>query len=93
MAIWTVDTWQVKPGRTTHFLEHCGPLSPAGLVLFRDLEKQDLFWSPQKWENREALEAWRNGSVFRSAAAQVKEDVSEQFTHLMEDVPGFAPRR
>jgi len=93
MAVWTVDTWRVKPGTEAHFLGNCGPLSPGRLVLFRDLEKQGLFWSPQKWESREALEACRQGSSFRSAEVQVEEDVLRHVTHIMENVPGFEPAR
>ena len=93
MAVWTVDTWKVKPGKETHFLSHSTALSPDRLVLFRDLEEQGLFWSPEKWESREVLESWRKGSIFKSAEAEVQEDVSEHFTHLMEDVPGFSSRR
>jgi heme-degrading monooxygenase HmoA len=93
MAVWTVDTWKVKPGREAHFLKHCEGLSPVKLVLFRDLDQQGLFWSPEKWESRESLESWRKGDLFRSAAAQVEEDVSEHSTHLMEEVPGFSARR
>jgi hypothetical protein len=93
MAVWTVDAWQIKPGTEAHFLGNCGPLSPGRLVLFRDLEKQGLFWSPEKWGSRDALETWRKGSSFRWAAAQVEEDVLRHVTHIMEDVPGFEPPR
>ena len=93
MAVWTVDTWQIKSGREVHFLKHCSALSPGQLVLFRDLEREGLFWSPEKWESREALEAWRKGNYFRFAQAQVQEDTLEHFTHIMESVPGFESRR
>lgn len=93
MSVWTVDTWKVRPGKEDHFLGHCSALSPDKLVIFRDLLEQGMFWSPEEWESREALEAWREGNTFRSAEEQMQEDVSEHFTHLMEAVPGFSPRR
>ena len=93
MSVWTVDTWKVIPGREGHFLKHCGALSPDKLVLYRDLDEQGLFWSPEKWESREKLEAWRTGSRYKSAIAEVEGDVSEHSTHVMDEVPGFASRR
>ncbi len=76
-----------------HFLKHCGALSPDKLVLFRDLEEQRLFWSPAKWKSREELEAWRMGSTYKSALAKIEADVSEHFTHIMDDVRGFPSLR
>ena len=93
MAVWTVDTWRIKPGRESHFLQNCKLLSPGPLVLFRDLDNLALFWSPEKWENREALDAWRSGDAYRSALVILKRDVVDHVTHVMQDVPGFPPRR
>jgi len=93
MSILTVDTWKLRSGRESHFLQHCGALSPEKLVLFRDLEEQSLFWSPEKWESRATLEAWKTGSAYKSAVAQVEVHVAEHFTHVMEEVPGFPSRR
>ena len=89
MSVWTVDTWRIKPGRDGHFLKLCGALAPSKLVLFRDLDEQGLFWSPEKWESREKLEAWRTASAYKSAVSQIEADVSEHFTHVMDEVPGF----
>ncbi len=93
MPVWTVDTWRINPARESHFLEHCNALSPEALVLFRDLQVPALFWSPEKWESREALNTWRSGDTYRFALALLKEDTVEHVTHLMSDVPGFPPRR
>jgi len=93
MSVWTVDTWKVRGGREDHFLKHCDALGPNKLVLFRDLDEQGLFWSPEKWESREKLEAWRTGNTYKSALAQIETDVSEHLTHVMEEVPGFPSRR
>ncbi len=93
MSVWTVDTWKITPGSEDHFLKHCGALSPDKLVLFRELDEQSLFWSPAKWTSREELEAWRIGSTYKSALAKIEADVSEHFTHVMDEVPGFPSRR
>jgi len=93
MSVWTVDTWKIKPGNEDHFLRHCDALSPDKLVLFRDLDEQSLFWSPAKWTNREEVEAWRTGSTYMSVLAIIEADVSEHFTHVMDEVPGFRSRR
>lgn len=91
--VWTVDTWKIKPGRQPHFLRRCGVLSPESLVLFQDLEEQSLFWSPEKWQSRKALDAWRNGGAYRSTLEAVKDDVLEHVTHVMKDLSDFPPRR
>ncbi len=93
MSVWTVDTWKIKPGREDHFLKHCGALSPDKLVLFRDLDEEGLFWSPEKWKSQENLEAWRTGSTYQAAVAQIEGDVSKHSTHVMDEVPGFPSRR
>jgi hypothetical protein len=41
----------------------------------------------------EKLEAWRIGSRYKSAMAEVEGDVSEHSTHVMDKVRGFASRR
>jgi quinol monooxygenase YgiN len=92
VAVWTVDRWRIRPGRESHFLQNCNALSPTSLVLFRDLDDPNLFWSPAKWESREALEAWQGGNAYRSALAVLKEDALEHVTHVMQDVSGFSPR-
>jgi heme-degrading monooxygenase HmoA len=92
MAVWTVDTWRIRPGREPHFLQNCRTLSPNALVIYRDLDEPNLFWSPAKWESREALDAWRGGDAYRSTLVNLQEDVSDHVTHLMQDVPRFSPR-
>lgn len=92
MAVWTVDTWRIRPGRESHFLQNCNALSPKSLVLFRDLDDPNRFWSPEKWESRKALAAWRGGNAYRSALAILKEDAFDHVAHVMQDVPGFPPR-
>ncbi|HKW87276.1 MAG TPA: hypothetical protein VJN21_00810 [Candidatus Acidoferrales bacterium] len=84
--VWTVDTWKVKPRHESHFLKRCSRLSPDKLVLYRDLEVRNFFWSPRKWESRESLEEWRGGSVYKSAVKEIEGDVVESFTHIMEEV-------
>lgn len=93
LTIWTVDTWRIEKGRESHFLEHCGDLVPDDLILYRDLESPGLFWSPTRWDSREALEAWRTGSRYASCLEAVGEDVMEHRTHIMDVVEGFPPRR
>ncbi len=93
MPIWTVDTWEVRPGRESHFLQNCRALNPELLTLFRDLEKLGLFWSPAKWESRDTLNEWRTSTRYNIALSIVKDDVLEHVTHLMENVPEFPPRR
>ena len=93
MPVWTVDTWKVRLGRESHFLQNCGGLSPEALTLFRDLEKPGLFWSPAKWESRDELDKWRKGARYNAALFVLTNDVLEHLTHLMEDVPEFPPRR
>jgi heme-degrading monooxygenase HmoA len=92
MAVWTVDTWRIRSGRESHFLQNCNALSPKSLVMYRDLDDPNLFWSPAKWGSREALNAWRGGDAYRSALALLKEDVIDHVSHLMQDVPGFSPK-
>lgn len=92
MAVWTVDTWRVAPGKEGHFLDHCGALTPDRLILYRDLDEEGLFWSPAKWESLEALRKWRNSEQYTSAIRQVKDDVIDDESHLMTDVPGFPPQ-
>ena len=84
MPIWTVDTWKIRPGAESHFLQHCSALSPEPLTLFRDLEKPGLFWSPARWESRDTLNEWRRSVRYNTALFVVKEDVLEHVTHLME---------
>jgi heme-degrading monooxygenase HmoA len=60
--------------------------------MYRDLDDPNLFWSPAKWESREALDAWRGGDAYRSTLVNLQEDVSDHVTHLMQDVPRFSPR-
>lgn len=91
--VWTVETWRVEEGRESHFLEHCGDLVPNELTLYRDLESRGLFWSPTRWDSREALEAWRAGSRYASALEALREDVIEHQTHIMGAVEGFLPQR
>lgn len=93
MPVWTVDTWKVKPGRESHFLQKCGALSPAALTLFQDLGESGLFWSPAKWESRDTLDEWRKSDRYKAALAVIKEDVFEHVTHLMESVPEYPPQR
>ena len=93
MAIWTVDTWKLKPDRESHFLQNCGALSPRALTLFRDLEKSGYFWSPAKWESRGTLDEWRKSDRYKTALSVVKDDVFEHVTHVMENVPEFPPQR
>jgi hypothetical protein len=57
--------------------------------VFRDLEKASFFWSPAKWENRGALDAWRMSGHYNAGLALVADDVLEHKTHLMESVPQF----
>jgi len=93
MAIWTVDTWKVRPESESHFLQKCGDLSPEPLTLFRDLEKPAFFWSPAKWQSRDNLDEWRTSAQYKASLFRVREYVLEYFTHVMEDVPEFPPRR
>ncbi|MGH2573967.1 MAG: antibiotic biosynthesis monooxygenase [Actinomycetota bacterium] len=59
----------------------------------RDLESPGLFWSPTRWDSREALEAWRTGSRYATCLEAVGEDVMEHRTHIMDVVEGFPPQR
>lgn len=93
MVVWTVETWRIQEGREAHFLEHCGGLVPNELTLYRDLESPALFWSPTRWDSREALETWRAGNRYESALEAVGEDVIEHQTHIMAAVEGFLPQR
>jgi heme-degrading monooxygenase HmoA len=93
LPIWTVDTWKVKPGRESHFLQHCRTLNPGALTLFRDLEKPVFFWSPAMWECEDRLNEWRTSDRYHAALSVVKADVLEHVTHLMENIPEFPPRR
>ena len=92
MAIWTVDTWRVVPGRESSFLKGCARLSPDRLVLYRDVEDESLFWSPAKWDDIETLQDWRDGDQYGAALAALEGDIMEHHTHLMTEVPGFPPR-
>jgi hypothetical protein len=92
LPIWTVDTWIVKPEKEAHFLGNCGALSPGRMTVFRDLEKASFFWSPAKWDNRDALDEWRMNSRYSAGLALVAEDVFEHTTHVMESIPEFAPK-
>jgi Antibiotic biosynthesis monooxygenase len=89
--VWTVDTWRVRPGREVHFLDHCRTLNPDPLILYRDTEEPGLFWSPAKWESREALERWWAGPEYLAAIRSLEEDLLDHQTHVMTDVPGFPP--
>ena len=89
--MWTVDTWRVRPGREDHFLSHCRALAPDPLILYRDLEETELYWSPAKWESLDQLKEWRSSAHYGAAARSVEADVSDQQTHVMGDVPGFHP--
>lgn len=93
MPVWTVDTWKVRPGRESHFLQNCGALSPAALTLFKDLEKPGFFWSPAKWENSDTLNDWRTSANYKAAVSLITDDILEHATHLMESVPEFQPQR
>jgi hypothetical protein len=62
------------------------------MTVFRDLEKARFFWSPAKWENRDALDEWRMSSRYNAGLALEAESVLEHKTHLMESVPGSAPK-
>lgn len=93
MPIWTVDTWRIRAGAESHFLQHYSALSPEPLTLFRDLEKPGLFWSPAMWESRDALNEWRAGARYNTALSVIKDDILDHVTHLMENVPEFPPRR
>ncbi len=90
-SVWTVDTWRVRPGREQHFLDHCGALNPDRLILYRDLEAPGLFWSPAKWESREALIRWRASAEYLASVRSLEDDVLDHQTHVMMDVPGFPP--
>jgi hypothetical protein len=92
MAIWTVETWRVAPEREAHFLGRCSGLSPGGLILYRDLEEEGLFWSPAKWEDMEALGRWHATRHYRSVLRELEDDVVEHQIHVMTDVPGFLPQ-
>jgi hypothetical protein len=91
MAVWTVDTWRVTPGKEAHFLDHCGALTPERLILYRDLEEEGLFWSPAKWESLESLARWRGGEQYTSVIRVLNDDITDHRSHLMTDVPGFLP--
>ena len=93
MPVWTVDTWRVRPGAESHFLQYCAALSPEPLTLFRDLDKPGVFWSPAKWENRDVLDEWRADDRYSAALSILRDDVLEHLTHVMEDIPEFPPRR
>ncbi|HEV8420930.1 MAG TPA: antibiotic biosynthesis monooxygenase [Actinomycetota bacterium] len=82
----------MRPEREEHFLDHCGALNPDPLILYRDMEEPGLFWSPAKWESREALMRWRASAEYLAAVASVEEDVLDHRAHVMMDVPGFPPR-
>jgi antibiotic biosynthesis monooxygenase len=90
--VWTVDTWRVRPGREQHFLDRCQALSPDPLILYRDAEEPALFWSPAKWESREALKRWRDSAQYLAAVRSLEDDVEDHQTHVMMNVPGFLPR-
>jgi quinol monooxygenase YgiN len=91
-AVWTVDTWRVRPGRERHFLDHCRALTPGPLILYSDVEEPGLFWSPAKWESREALRRWRASAKYLAAVASIDDDLLDHQTNVMMDVPGFVPR-
>jgi hypothetical protein len=92
MAVWTVDTWRVKPGREGHFLSHCRDMNPDPLILYRDLEEMGLFWSPAKWESLETLRKWRSSNAYGSVVQSLADDVMDHQSHVMIDVPGFLPQ-
>jgi hypothetical protein len=89
--VWTVETWRVRPGSEPHFLDHCRALNPDPLILYRDVEEPGLFWSPTKWESREALVRWRASAEYLAAVGSLEGDVLDHQTHVMMDVPGFPP--
>jgi heme-degrading monooxygenase HmoA len=90
-AVWTVDIWRVRPGREQQFLDLCQALSPGDLILYRDVEERELFWSPAKWESEEALKRWRASSQYLTAVRSPEATVLDHQTHVMIDVPGFLP--
>lgn len=91
MVVWTVETWRIKNGREGHFLEYCRDLAPDVLTLYRDLDAEGLFWSPTRWDSREALEDWWDSSRYATALKNVADDVIEHETHVMTAVEGLLP--
>src|SRR6266511_46562 len=89
--VWTVDTWRVRPGRESHFLDHCQALTPDPLILYRDVEEPGLLWSPAEWESREGPRPWRTSAQYSSAARSLEDGVLDHQTHFMMGVPGFLP--
>jgi hypothetical protein len=92
MAIWTVDTWHLKPGSEAHFLGLCGEMNPSPLVLYRDLEEPGIFWSPAKWESLEALREWRSGEAYDRVVLSLADDIVDHESHIMTEVPEFLPQ-
>lgn len=91
MTIWTVDIWQIRSGRESHFLDRCSDLSPGHLILYRDLNDAARFWSPARWEGPETLAEWRGSEAYAAALTSIAEDVGDHQGHVMAAVPGFPP--
>jgi len=81
MALWTVDTWTVRPGEEEVFIRELQSHLPAASRLFRDLEKSSTFWCPRQWDDRATMDAWHEEIVAGLGALVVTSS-----THVMESL-------
>jgi hypothetical protein len=81
VALWTVDSWTVRPGEEDVFIRELRSHLPAASRLFRDLEKPSTFWCPRQWDDRLTMDAWH-----REVGAGLEELVVTSSTHIMQSL-------
>jgi len=81
VSLWTVDTWTVHVGHEQAFIAALRSLMPETIPVFRDLEEENRYWCPRRWEDSRALHAWH-----AEIESELDGLVKEHATHVMESI-------
>jgi heme-degrading monooxygenase HmoA len=94
VSVYTLGTWQVKPGEEQQFVDAwrematrtAGDFPGATAVLLRDRDDPTLFISVGPWESTEQIERWRGSETFSTGVGSIRAHLTGFQPHTMDPV-------
>jgi heme-degrading monooxygenase HmoA len=92
VAVYTMGTWIVKPGREAEFVRRweemgvwtTGRFAGARGTLLRDREEPNRFVSFGPWKSAEQIGEWRSDPEFAEHVARIRETVEAFDPHTLD---------
>lgn len=94
MTVWTLATWQARPGEEEQLVAAWEQLASrtkqafphASAVLLRDHQAPGLFISFGPWDSTEQVQRWRESAAFRDGLTAMRPHLAAFEPHTMDEV-------